>query len=235
MVKTLRCSSCGAGLIITSGQPNVKCEYCKTCTRVASDIDTGAVLNHISQLWPRVRKDDFTTAYQNIKDLLSEHKFVEASKTLNSILEKDNTQARAWFYKTLIPILDQETVLFKGHYVNVVRVSKITTRSQLRVYLKNCGLSKRKQREFLDYYRSTDFLFEQDMKYIDKAIEHASTNERRAYFIDYKSQRIKNQKRMLRRRAFMTWGLISLLFAATVGMICVFWYFYGAEILKWKK
>lgn len=236
MGKVLRCSSCGAGLQYLPGQPNVQCGYCKTYTRVGSDVDVGEMINYISELGSRVRKDDFTSMYERIKDLMSAHKYVEASKKLDAILEKDHTQARAWFYKSMLPILDQETILFKDkYYVNVVKVSRTTTRAQMRRYLKSCGLSRFKQREFLDYYRSTDFLYQQDIKYINKSIEHASTAERRAYFIEYKKQRIKAQKRMLRRRALVTWGLIAILAAATAGMVAAFWTFFGADILSWIK
>ena len=194
------------------------------------------MINHIIELGSRVRKDDFTSQYERIKELMSQHKYVEASRKLDNILEKDHTQARAWLYKSLLPILDQETILFKDrYYVNVVKVSKTTTRKQCRMYLRSCGLSRRKQREFLDYYRSTDFLYQQDIKYINKAIEHASTAERRTYFTEFRKQRIKAQKRMLRRRAFVTWGLIAILAGVTVGMVAVFWYFFGVDILKWTK
>lgn len=227
MVKTLRCSSCGAALKCETGQPNVVCEYCNSFVRVADDtqLDSATIISHIAQIWPRVRNDDFTSEYERIRDLIENHKYTDAMRRLDRILEKDNTQARAWFYKSLLPILERETVLFKGCYINIVKVSQITNRNTLRMYLKHCGLRRWQQRKFLDYYRSTDFLFEQHMKYLDKAIEHASTDERIAFFKEHKEERQRMQKRKLRRRKAGTWGLILLLVAVLAGAGLVFWYF----------
>jgi len=229
MVKALRCSSCGAGLQPTTGQPNVVCEYCNSFVRVADDrsaqFNTEAILSQIVKLWPRVRSDDFTSDYEKIKDLISEHKYVEANRQLSRILEMDNTQSRAWFYKSLLPILEQETVVFKGCHVNVVKVSKTTSRAHMRAYLRKCGLSGGRQKQFLDFYRSTDFLYVQHVKFLDKAIEHASTAERTEFFKTVKEKRVKLQKQILRRRRWSTIGLILLLAVVVGGACFAVWYF----------
>ena len=228
MTKALRCSSCGAALTHSSGQPNTVCGYCNSFVRVSDDkseqFDTAVILNQIISLWPRVRKDDFTDEYQSIKDLLSGHKFVAANKRLNAILQKDSTQSRAWFYKSLLPILEQETVSFKGCFVNVYKVSQITDRARLRVYLKNCGLGKWQQREFLSFYRSTNFLYQQQIKFLDKAIEHASTEDRIAFFTKHKTEVVKRHEQKLRRRNFVTWALILTLFGVIAGAIVLAWF-----------
>jgi hypothetical protein len=229
MAKVLRCSSCGAGLRPTAGQPNVVCEYCNSFVRVADDkaaaqFETTVILSQMMQIWPRVRSDDFTGTYETINELIGKHKYVEARSRLNRILEKDHTQARAWFYKALLPILEQDTILFKGCYINIVTLSQIVKRDEVRMYLKHCGLPKWRHREFLDYYRSTDFLYEQQIKFLDKAIENASTEERKEYFQIVKKQRIKFQKKRIRRKWAENFGLILILGVVVVGVCAIIWY-----------
>jgi len=230
MVKTLRCSSCGAGLRSEGDQPNVVCEYCNSFVRVSDDkqpqFDVTAVLTQILGLW--VSTDDavdYTREYEQITELMEGHRYVDAKKRLDRILEADETQSRAWFIKSLLPILEREGVLYKGSYINIVKLSQITDRRVIHMYLKHCGLKPWLHKQFLAYYRSTDFLFEQHMQSIDKAIEHSTTEERIAFLKEHKAKRIAFQKRKLRKRSLANFGLIALLFAVVAGGCVALWYF----------
>jgi hypothetical protein len=231
MVKTLRCSSCGAGLRNDGGQPNVVCEYCNSFVRVADDkqvqFDMTATLTRIMEVWTsHSGATDFAREYQIVADLMEKHRYLDVKKRLDRILEVDSTQARAWFYKSLLPILENESVLFKGSYVNIVKLSQITDRRVVRMYLKRCGLKSWQHKSFLSFYRSTDFLFDQHMRYLDKAIEFSHTEERIKFLKEHKEKRIMWRKKRLRRRNLGTWGLIFLLFAVIAGCFAAVWYFY---------
>jgi cell division septal protein FtsQ len=60
---------------------------------------------------------------------------------------------------------------------------------------------------------------------LDKAIKHASTNERRIFLEKHKNEFIKNQKRKLRQRGFATFGMIVLLAGVIIGGAVVVWMF----------
>jgi len=228
MVKVLRCSNCGANLKCESGRPNVVCEYCKSFVRIDDDskqYDPDVILSLITEMGDRVRTDGFSGEYNEIKGLISANKYCEASERLDVILKQDETQARAWFYKSLLPIIEQENIFYKGCYINVVKVSQITNRKLLRQYLKGCGLSWLKINGFLDYYRSTDFLYEQSLGFLNKAIKHASTEERRTFLENHRYEFVRKQQRKLRLRGFATFGLIALLAAVVIGGAVVVWIF----------
>lgn len=234
--RALRCDSCGGTLQNIDNQPNIRCEYCGTYVRVLNDpqsqFDSEAIVNQIAQIWPRVRSDNFTAEYEKIRALIDVHKFLDAKKRLDVILEKDETQSRAWFYKSMLPILDQETVLFGGYHINVVRVAQITDRKLLRQYLKSCGLRSRQRKKFMSFYRSTDFLYEQQIKYVDKAIKHTKSDDRHTFFQNFKEELIAAQQKKIRRKRFSNGGLIVLLAVSVVGLLVAGWIFVVRDLLN---
>lgn len=233
MVKTLRCSSCGAGLRNESGQPNVICEYCNSFVRVSDDkrpqIDISVAISQMMGLWVSSNakdKVDISEEYKYVAMLMENHRYVDAKKRIDKILSVDATQSRAWFYKSLLPVLEQESILFKGSYINIMKLSQITKRQIVHKYLRLCGLKPWHHRAFLKHYRSTDFLYEQHMKHLDNAIQYESSQERLDFLKEHKQKRIEMQKRKLRRRRLSTFGLITLLVLVFGGACLALWYFY---------
>lgn len=226
-MKRLICEGCGAGLKVDEiGQANVKCEYCGTYVRI---LGRGSELydaeNIISQIFElgvkRVRKDNLHVHYEKAKNLIEDNKMVEANELLNSILKEDPTQSRAWFYKSLLPILEQESILFGGHYVNICILSRLIKSDEITKYLAECGLTWVQRRKFMKFYRSTNFLYEQRLKFVDKAIDNASTPERKAFFEKQKAEAIKENDSKLRRRAVVNFLLLGLLVVVAVSAAVV--------------
>ena len=220
-MKRLVCGSCGAGLKnVEDGQINVKCDYCGTVIRVVGEGDeqynTEYIINQILELGVgRKRKDSFDADYKRAKGLIEQHRYFEANELLNEILTEDSTQARAWYYKSVLPVLEQESIVYRGCYINIHVLSRITKREHIKSFLSGCGLSWYHHAGFMKFYGSIDFLYEQQLKFLDKAIEHASTLERKEFFIKQKNIAIKEQKRKLRNRSYGNFFLISLLVAVT--------------------
>ena len=228
-MKVHKCSCCGANLKLEHGQRNVVCEYCNAFVSVEDGDDpqyaVTAILGHIAEMGARKQTDEFSGAYKQIKDLIAKHNYIQANERLDQILARDERQARAWFYKSLLPIIEQEVIVFKGYQIDIIRVAQISNRKQLHAYLKYCGLSLRHQKSFLDYYRRTDFLYEQNMKYLDNAIRCAASKEREVFLGEQKRDRIAAQRRKRRRERWGTVGLVLLLCAVLVGGAIAFWYF----------
>jgi hypothetical protein len=239
MAKVLRCSSCGAGLRNEGGQPNVVCEYCNSFVRVADDkpqFDVTAVLTQIMGVWSETREEkssgvDLSKEYDFVMKLMENHKYVDAQERLDKILDFDETQSRAWFYKSLLPVLENENVAFKGKYVNIVKLSQVTNRSVISTYLSRCGLKPWQHKQFMEYYRKTDFLFEQHMRDLNRAIEHAQTETLINFLLEHKEKRIKWQKQKLRKRNLATFGWIFLMFAVIAGCCVAVWFLVLKDIL----
>jgi len=224
--KRLICDSCGAPLKgLEQGRANIQCDYCATVIRVvgegAEQYNTENIVNQILELGiARMRKDDFDKSFERAKDLIQQHKYAEANNVLNEILDSDETQSRAWYYKSLLPVLEQESVVFRGCYINIPVLAKINKRDQIAEYLTSCGLSWYQQRAFMKFYGSTDFLYEQQLRFLDKAIEYASTPDRKDFFTKQKSIAIARQRRKLRNRRIGNFFLIVLLIGTVaVGLV----------------
>ena len=220
-VSSIQCDGCGARLKKMDGV-NVNCEYCGVLIRVVGEgseqYNIANILSQFTRLdMDRIRKDSFDKLYERVKVFIEQGKYVEASTVLNNILDEDKTQARAWFYKSLLPVLEEDTVMFRGYPINVRVISQITNRQMISMYLKDCGLPRRQHAEFMRFYGSTDFLHNQTMKFLDKAIEHASSDERRAFFKTQKETAIEYHKHNMRvqRRETMMWILLA--FGVLVG------------------
>ena len=223
-MKVMKCDSCSANLNPEDGQVNVKCEYCGTVIRVvgegAEQYSSENILNQILELGTgRVRKDSFDSMFQRAKDFIEQHKYAEANKILNEVLEEDHTQARAYFYKSLLPVLEQESIMYKGCYINIIVLAQITNRHEISAFLTECGLPWYRHSKFMRFYGSVDFLYEQQLKFLDKAIEHASTKERRNFFSEQKKLVIKKHRSKLRRTRIGNFLLILLLAAVVIGGI----------------
>ena len=233
IMKQLRCDSCGAALKnYEAGMVNVKCEYCGTVLRVvgagSEQYNTENIVNQILELGvARTRKDRFNNTYKNAKNLIEQHKYTEANNLLNGILAEDQSQARAWYYKSILPILEQESVLYHGHYINIHILSQITKDKHVKSYLSSCGLPRLQHAGFMRFYGSMDFLYEQQLKFLDKAVEYASTPERKEFFINQKDIAINRQKKKLLNRSWGNFFLITLLLATIVGVVVVGGIFIG--------
>jgi DNA-directed RNA polymerase subunit RPC12/RpoP len=218
-MRTLKCDNCGAGIQTTGDSPNVKCEYCGTIVRLRTGDDryfsTTAIIQNINMLGTRIRGDSFNSRYELITQNIERHAYIEAAVALNRILEEDITQARAWYYKALLPVLEQESVLYAGCYINVKIISQITDRRLIHKYLTNCGLPRWRHKHFMAYYGSMDFLYEQQIRFIDKAIEHASTPERKDFMKKRKKEIQRREDRKIFVRGFSTFMWLLLL-AGTV-------------------
>jgi len=208
--------------------------------RVADDkrpqLDVTAVMTQIVGIWAKSKEEsyvNFEREYDNVVELMESHRYKDANVRLDKILDMDEKQSRAWFYKSLLPILEKENVIYKGNSVNVVKLSRITNSGVVRQYLKNCGLKSWQVKPFLDYYRKTDFLFEQHMRYLDKAIENATNEERLAFLEEHKKKRIKWQKQRIRKRKFATFGWLLLLAMVVAGCGFALWWFVFKEGLFW--
>lgn len=203
-VKELKCVCCGASLQgVEADSVNVKCEYCGQMVRVYADDDsfsTEAILEKISQLGNRVRNDGFDTEYERAKYLIRNHNYNEASVLLNTILANDITQARAWYYKSLLPVLDQGSVKFRGSIVDIQTVAKLVKRNEINEYLEQCGIGLFARRAFMNYYATGGFLYEQQKRFLNDAIQYASTPKRREFFKQKRQDINSNwQNRVMRR------------------------------------
>ena len=203
------CDGCGAPLKDTG---STQCDYCGVLIRVTGrDSEQYNVVNIVNQIIELSsthaevhhntvnnnmvsRGQGFEDMYERTKILVEQNKFVEASRVLDNILDKDIRQPRAWFYKALLPILDKEEVVYKGCLVNVRVISKITDRRLIREYLKHCGLPWYHHRGFMEFYGSTDFLYEQYLKYTARAIEYSTSKEQKEFFENHKKQMAKRHK-----------------------------------------
>ena len=225
-LKTLKCAGCGAGLPLRSGDVNLQCEYCNVVTRrvskgePASDVIMEKVQRVADFLTESRQKEKYALAL----DLIRKSRYTAAMDILTQILAEDDKQARAWFYKSLLPVLEQESILFHGTYVNLGIVSKLKTSDEIYAYLKRIKVPFYRRRAFVKWYRSNDFLYEQQIKYIDKAIEHGNEMEK-DFFIQQRETMARDKRRKVRRRRFENALLFGLLAKVTIGAtIAVLWY-----------
>jgi len=227
-VAKIVCGGCGASLkIAEEWQVNIKCEYCGTVNRIACGTVTvqysaARIINQIGEL-DSVRmpkKDNFSELYEKAKALIGKNNFFEANGLLNDILKSDPDQARAWFYKSLLPILEQRSVLYRGCNVNLDILVRFKKQAAIRKYLIECGLSWNQRRSFMRLYGSADFLHEQQLKFLRKAVETASAPERRKFFEQQLKIAIRRGK-IKRRRKLMGKLLIALAGAAVVVVILI--------------
>jgi uncharacterized Zn finger protein (UPF0148 family) len=224
-MKDLKCNSCGAALSHCGNSPNAKCEYCGNMVRVTSDnfYNADYIIHQIESISTRVRTDDFDSQYAAIERLIKQHRYVDASEELDEILIQDKKQARAYYYKALLPVLEKNEIKYYGRYVNVEILSKITSRVETAKYLTYCGLPTFRHRGFLKLYASTDLLFEQRSKYIDLAIANASTPERVAFFTSEKSRLNKIQRSKIRKHKTSTTLLVGLCVVVAGVLLVLTW------------
>lgn len=133
--------------------------------------------------------------FTRAKMLIEQHSFAEALKVLNEIIDEDETQARAWYLKSQLPILENPSILFEGICINLHSYSKLKGKDEMARYLTNCGLSTKRHRAFAVFYDSTDFLYEQQILFIEKSIEHAEEKSLALYQSEKKViEKNKNSK-----------------------------------------
>ena len=216
-VSSVQCDGCGARLKKMGDGVNVNCEYCGILIRVVGEgSEQYNIANIVSQFvqlnYENARKDSFDSRYERTKVLIEQGKYVEASAVLNKILEDDVTQSRAWYYKSILPVLESDDVKFRGHLINVRVISKLTNKKMITMYLNDCGLHRRHHAEFMRFYGSTNFLHDQTIKFLDKAIEYASSNERREFLGKQKNNVMTFYKKNLRKRRAenIAWTLLAL-------------------------
>jgi DNA-directed RNA polymerase subunit RPC12/RpoP len=175
---TLKCDNCGAGLThIDDGVENVQCQYCQSFVRVRDTarksegacVDVDLFFNLV-QRFEISNKTNIEKLYRRAYELVQNHKFVQANKVLNEIIEEDPKQSLAWYLKSMLPILEQESIIWRGRFVNLNIYARLTTNKQAVEYLRGCGLGWLARKHFRDFYRSKDFLFEQRVEFIDNAI-----------------------------------------------------------------
>ena len=236
-MKTLRCDNCGANLEDFDSVDNVKCEYCGSVIRVRDEGEfnaaalLAAVGNVIEISRMAINAGAVEDKYESVKKLVEKHEYRAANDVLNEILREDEKESRAWFLKSLLPVLEQESVLYHGCYINISLYSKLTKKEDITMYLDMCGLSRVRHRGFRAFYRSKDFLYEQQLKFIDNAIECASP-ERREYFEKEKKEIIDKQKRK-NRKIFWTNMFVVLGFTALVAGLT--YLFVSGTFSKWIK
>ena len=185
-MNTLKCNNCGANLKTGENGLSVACEYCNAITSV----------------------NNFASKYQHAKNLIEKNSFIEANKTLNEIIKSDYSQARAWFLKSQLPILEQDSIVFEKVYINANSFARLKTKEDMSLYLSKCGLPYKSHSAFIKYFNSKDFLYEQQLSFIDKAIELANEHYTKKYQ-DEKEIIIKNSKSFKGKQRFIFAGIFS--------------------------
>jgi len=204
-------------------QINVKCEYCGVLIRiVGQDAEQYNIANIVSQI---VRladpESDFDKQYERAKVFVEQGKYIDASDVLNKVLDKDVTQARAWFYKALLPVLEQTEIRYKDCTVNIAVVSQIHDRKLLNKYLESCGLSFSQRIGFMKFYGSRNFLYEQTYMFLDKAIKYANSEEERDFY-EKQKQNAKEIFAKGKRKKWIANFLWAGLLLMTVGVAIYF-------------
>ena len=230
-MKTFRCDGCGANIEIESDAVNTKCEYCNTVVRIHTpeEYDAKTIVGQIAEIVKLNQANDkFENKYKRAIHLIERNEYRHANDVLNEILHDDPAESRAWFYKSLLPILEQESVLYCGCYINLTVYKSLTKNDAITEYLNQCGLPKYKHSRFRRFYGSADLLYEQQMKFIDKAIENAIPT-RAEFFKAEKEKIIERQKRKEKRKTAANIGLLC----GFVGVIVIALLFSSGLVFRW--
>ena len=219
-VKRLACMGCGAGLVPKEREVNVQCSYCGVASRVVSESDS---IKEV--LLEKLAEAKIEDKFDKAKHFILRGQYKSAKEVLDQILVKEPKLARAWFLKSVLPVLEQDSVLFKGHYVNLSRISKMTKVEEVYDYLKTVGVPFYQRRSFIRWYQSNDFLYEQQIKFLEKAIEFSQGEERAQYETEMKLL-VAEQKRKLKKDTLVVlllfggFGVVSI-----IAMAVLVWYY----------
>ena len=181
-METQRCESCGSGI---SKEGTTLCTYCGSSIR--------SVNERLS------RFDDSDERFTKAKQAMLDARYSDALLTLEQILTEEPTSYRAWYLKSVLPIITQATHEFEGHSIDINIVHHLNRKSapELNSYLQKCGMNKATTKRFIRHYVKSDFLFTQQIMYLDCAIEFAPS-ERRAFFQLERETLTRNKNRMKR-------------------------------------
>ena len=223
-IKRLGCNGCGAGLAPKDNEINVQCDYCGVVSRVTESKPSA----DIEEILVRLFETNVEDQYAEAKRLMLKGQHVRASEVLDQILKANPKAARAWFLKSMLPILDKDTVLYKGHYVNLTRVSKLKTVDQVHDYLAKLGVPFFRRRGFIRWYQSTDFLYEQQVKFLEKAIEFADAKDKKVYQAEMDS--LVGKRNRKKRRETLTLVILFGLFLVAGGVAIGFMMWYASNL-----
>ena len=151
---------------------------------------------------------------------ISTGNFQKAKEYLDTLLEMDVEVAEAWYIKAKLPILQEDTITFRGCSISVAKVQNCDAGGRLE-YLRQCGISPLHTAE-AENLLNIDLLIEKEhIKYLEKAV--ACSKDGRAKYVTELTElkgkhtvRGVNEMKLAKLIGFITLPLIVLLLANLV-------------------
>ena len=109
------------------------------------------------------KKSDFYIAMGDYK---------KANQYLIEILEKDPKNARAWYEKAKLPILQEDTVIIEGCSISVSKYEGLDV-TQKTSYLQQCGLTPSQALDGVIYLRVNLLIEKEHLRYLENAVRYA--------------------------------------------------------------
>ena len=130
------------------------------------------------------KKADFAAAigdYQNAKQMLDE------------ILAQDSENAKAWYEKSKLPVLQEDAVVIQGCNVSVSKYQSLDTTQKAR-YLQQCGLPYSQALDGDSLLQINILIEKERIKYLEKAVKYTKS-EKTKYKKELSKLKAKNSKR----------------------------------------
>ena len=113
-MKELKCSGCGSRVFAQRDEGSVTCQYCQALTILPKQrvSEFEQLASEIEKLTAAVKVGPgLAESYAKAKKYIMAGDFLIANELIDEILSKDINQARAWFYKSLLPFYSYQEQL----------------------------------------------------------------------------------------------------------------------------
>lgn len=133
----------------------------------------------------------------------------EAGEYFNSVLETDPENAGAWYGKSKLPILQEDTVVYNGCSISISRMQALDPGGKT-IYLQQCGVTPSQIVDADNYLQVNRLIESERLKYMEKAVRFADEN-RAIYEKEFEQLRRQVEERGIKEdRLSVIFGIITL-------------------------
>ena len=148
---------------------------------------------------------------------ISTGNFQKAKEYLDALLEIDVEVAKAWYIKAKLPILQEDTITFRGCSISVAKAQNCDAGGRLE-YLRQCGISPSHTAEAENLLNINLLIEKEHIKYLEKAV--ACSKDDKANYLQKLTElkrkhaiRGINEMKLAKLIGFITLPLIVILLA----------------------
>lgn len=141
--------------------------------------------------------------------------YQKATQYLNEILDADPENARAWYEKAKLPVLQEDIVIIQGCSISVSKYQSLDV-TQKSAYLRQCGFTHVQALDVESLLGLNLLIEKEHIKYLENAVRFAK-NEKPKYEKELTELKAKHNKRGEREKKIaITIGSIALPLVAII-------------------